>query len=181
MNNLAALIGILCVFIIHKPLGVYSEAEEECDPNVVADLNKRIEETLSQYPEKPVTALMLSVMYNENYKILTSFTKMNAPKTRDCENVEKHLKHFIELASDYDNVVPKLEEAFIELKKIDTNPDQELHLRYDALKVRTLITFLTTIHDAEKALKGYEDFKKEHNIVKSGEKSDKKSSKEADE
>ena len=160
MKYLGAVIGILCIFIIYKPHGAYSDGEEEeCDPNVVDDLNRSIEEALVKYTEHQTNSVLLTEMYNEIRKKL-SYAFLQIPaKQDDCQRSQDLLDSFLEIAPNYDKIVPKILDALEDLNRIHLNPDSSIEDKYQAVKIKTKLKFSDNIQDAEMALLEYEDFK----------------------
>ena len=155
----------LWFFPTYGSYGVSSYGHEKCDPNVVADLNKRINEALSKYPEVPLAELRLTVIHNAECRLLSNlYIKCTIDKA-EYEEIEKSLEDFLEKAAGNYEVIPAMEQAVKELMIIQEDRNLPKDVQVDAFKLRVNIKFSKTASEAKEFLNNYEDFKKEHNIV----------------
>ena len=180
MNNLWRLIGILCVFFVYKPLGVSSYGEEKCDYKFILNLNERIKEAISKYPELPLEELRLTMVHNTDCRLLSNlYIKYPGIDKAECEKIEQFLVGFLEKAAENYEVIPLMVKAVKDLLIIQEDPLLPEEVRSEAFKLRVNIKFSASPDEAKEFLQKFEDFRKEYKIVPREVKQDEQPSKEA--
>ena len=175
MKNFVVLIAILYICLLCKSIGVDAEENWECDGDVADYVNQKINETLTEYKEKPSTKLMLTLIYNESYKRLADSVIQKPGKKSDCNKAEMALHRFLSVASHYDDIVLKMLSAMKDLDDLQNNSDYSMQVKFLAFNLQTQIHFCTSTIDAESVLREYGNLKK---VVEATAKNNKKDEKE---
>ena len=149
--------AIQCVFVIHTLKGVYLQ-ETPIPAEVVAYINERIDAALAVNAEKDSSELLFTV-FNAERKALFDARIGQTVQAGNAARAEQALQSFNRFVVEYNNIRSRLQAAINYLNRIETNPDQPLLVRYNALALLNEIRDSDSIADAQRALQNYNTFK----------------------
>ena len=157
MKYLSSLMGILCVFAIHNPKGVYLKSAPPV-PEVVAYINDRINLQLAANPEKDARFLKLNGAFNDQRRRLADALIGDPPQPGDDVRAEQALLRFYWFTIQFNEVSRRLEAAIQCVRNVEADPKQPISVRYNALMLLNELRDSSTIAEAQRTLQRYEYF-----------------------
>ena len=138
---------------------------DQVPESVICYINNRINQVLATNSERDERDFRLALVFNERRKHLAEAILLPSALKTDTIVAEQAIRTFLDFVNQYSVISRRLESAIEDLIGIETDPNQPISLRYEALMLINQLQNSDSITNAQKALQSYADFKRYMHIT----------------